>query len=57
MDIGTIVLIVAALLVGVVIGAVVLNYYQNSQGKNRRTKAEDEARISLTRRNSSRRPA
>ena len=44
MDIGTIVLIIAALVIGGVIGGVALNYYQSSQGKNRRTQAEDEAR-------------
>jgi len=42
MEIGTILLIGGALIIGVVMGIVVLTYYQNSQGKNRRAQAEEE---------------
>jgi ribonuclease Y len=44
MDIGTILLIAAALIVGIAIGIFGLSYYQNSQGNNRRLASEDEAR-------------
>jgi ribonuclease Y len=44
MDIGTILFIGAALIVGIAIGVFALNAYQNAQGKNRRLLAEEEAR-------------
>jgi ribonuclease Y len=44
MDIGTILFIVAALIIGVTVGIFGLNYYQTSKGNNRRLLAEEEAR-------------
>lgn len=44
MDIGTVLFIGAALIVGIAIGVFALNTYQNTQGKNRRMLAEEDAR-------------
>jgi ribonuclease Y len=46
MDIGAALLIILlGLVVGVALGGVALIYYQNSQGKNRRLQAEEQARV------------
>jgi len=46
MEVGAaLVLILLGLVVGVALGGVALTYYQNSQGKNRRTQAEEQARV------------
>ncbi len=44
MDIGTILLIVAALIIGLALGILGLSYFQTTQAKNRKTAAEEEAR-------------
>ncbi len=45
MDIGAALVVLLALVVGVALGGVALNYYQTSQGKNRRVQAEEQARV------------
>ncbi len=51
MEIGTALILFLDLLIGAALGVVVMLYYQNTRGKNRRTMAEEEAKTILSQAN------